>query len=169
VRSIVVLTGRATHAPQAAGTSAFWRAVTVTLRRPMAWAGAPTWQGHPACWPPHDHVALWCRACSHGVQSWQTWSSPGAARGRESHPAQAEGGLPHDRDRVGRRHRRSADQANRISAPVSSHTNFVPLPIMSRCKLHNPYLDAAFQQRYPARTLATQRASPGKNVAGIGR
>ena len=39
--SIVVLTGRATRVPQAAGTGGIQRTITVTSRRPVGWAPVP--------------------------------------------------------------------------------------------------------------------------------
>jgi hypothetical protein len=41
LREVVVLAGRATRVPQAAGTSGIQRIVTVTRRRPLGWAHAP--------------------------------------------------------------------------------------------------------------------------------
>ena len=49
--SIVVLTGRATRVPQAAGTGGIQRTITVTSRRPVGWAPVPDlgWGGARNC------------------------------------------------------------------------------------------------------------------------
>jgi hypothetical protein len=59
--SPVVLVGRATRVPQAAGTSAIQRTLTVTSRRPVGWAHAPDlgWGSGPKL---------------HGMQAVTDWS-----------------------------------------------------------------------------------------------
>jgi hypothetical protein len=49
--AVLVLAGRATRVPQAAGTSGIPRTITVTPRRPVGWAHAPDLQrqGSPNC------------------------------------------------------------------------------------------------------------------------